>query len=84
MGTIAQAQYEKRYTKIQINRTASADFLTFSASQANLASTIWKVHQPAAKLALIGTLARQETLQSKQSQRGFRFYFYDLAAKIIC
>jgi hypothetical protein len=38
MGTISQAQYVKSYTEIQINCTASADSLTLSASQANLAS----------------------------------------------
>jgi hypothetical protein len=38
MGTISQAQYVKSYTEIQINRTASAESLTLSASQANLAS----------------------------------------------
>jgi len=43
--------------------------------------TIWKVQRPAAKLALNGTLAKQETLQSKQGQRGLRFHFCDFAAK---
>jgi hypothetical protein len=38
MGTSSQAQYVKSYTEIQINHTASAESLTLSASQANLAS----------------------------------------------
>jgi hypothetical protein len=44
--------------------------------------TIWKVQQHAAKLALNGTLALQETLQSKQSQRDLRFHLCDLAVKL--
>jgi hypothetical protein len=74
MGTSSQAQYVKSYTEIQINHTASAESLTLSASQANLASDNLEVQRPAAKLALNGTLARQETLQSKQRQRGLRFH----------
>ena len=38
MGTISQTKYENRYTEIQRNRTALAESLTLSASQANLAS----------------------------------------------
>jgi hypothetical protein len=38
MGIISQAKYEKRYTETQRNRTALAESLTLSASQANLAS----------------------------------------------
>ena len=38
MGTISQAKYEKRYTEMQRNRSALAESLTLSASQANLAS----------------------------------------------
>jgi hypothetical protein len=43
--------------------------------------TIWKLQRPAAKLALNGTLARQEILQNKQSQRDLRFHFCDFTAK---
>jgi hypothetical protein len=38
MGAISQAHYIKIYIEIQINRTASAESLTLSASQANLAT----------------------------------------------
>ena len=38
MGTLSQEAYEKRYSEIQARRTALAESLSLSASQANLAT----------------------------------------------
>ncbi|MDE1130480.1 MAG: glycine zipper family protein [Ascidiaceihabitans sp.] len=38
MGTLSQEAYEKRYSEIQASRTALAESLSLSASQANLAT----------------------------------------------
>jgi hypothetical protein len=81
MGTISLAQYVKSDTEIQINRIASAESLTLSASQANLASDNLKSAATRGQTGLEWHFARQETLQSKQSQRGLRFHFCDFAAK---
>jgi hypothetical protein len=60
-----------------------ANSLTLSASQAILATdNLEKNSATRGQLALNGTSARQETLQSEQNQRDLRFHFCDLAAEI--